>query len=774
MPFNTLSVACATTPTIISTFFSHFFNPSPFVDTPFSHLSYHEGVALVRRFLDYASHHTVEQLQAFTAQYVPHPTWVHTEDENIPETCINDAATHLIEALGPEMLKKVGGQRWWQWRTRPLQGEWIEMRSDYRHRRKNPEQKLKTMLYIHGGAYYFGSVDEHRYQMQRHARKLHARVFAPRYRLAPQFPFPCAIHDVLSCYLHLLQLHDQDASRIIFAGDSAGGGLVLSLLTVLRDQGLPLPAGAVLISPWVDLCHSFPSVTGDNSKDYLPSHGFLHRPSVAWPPPTREELAALTISSSTTTSTTVKTGVAATPAPSADSVSPPIPTGSKNVATTINTSTLAVMVDDATIPLHDQLQMYTTNDLLAHPLVSPVNAPTLGGLCPLLVLVGGGEVLMDEQIYIAHKAANPPRFPANPVHAESKSREERERDEETIRKWNDKPTKVILQVFDDCCHVTPTLSFTRPAKLMYRSIAHFSLWAFSFANKDQDPTNSIATSAEDSSLSSTSIGPPPSASSEDIDYTTTPRTHMNITPTLPPFDPTTNMIRQRISYMGDIYDLPPIPPAPITTPKEDDDPHPTITSTPPPHRYTAPLLHPPTSIGILTAEPIKRWLKGKGDWDEKYARELKQAKAKRAKIHTQLLLLPTQLNEARRNSSGSGDVPEEKENPPPSALYGRTVHAFEEEKGERLEAKRRGKDAAGAGAGVGLGLWGWSKIGWGHDQHTMVREKKEGIKMEKMEKKAHRMEEKEAKKKKKNTRKTSIEPVLAEETTEMEAEDCEV
>lgn len=112
---------------------------------------------------------------------MPHPTWVHTEDEQIPETCINDAAARLIEALGPETLKKVGGQRWWQWRTRPLQAEWIEMRSDYRHRRKNPEGRLKTMLYIHGGAYYFGSVDEHRYQMQRHARKLHARVFARRF-----------------------------------------------------------------------------------------------------------------------------------------------------------------------------------------------------------------------------------------------------------------------------------------------------------------------------------------------------------------------------------------------------------------------------------------------------------------------------------------------------------------------------------------------------------------------------------------------------------------
>jgi len=141
-------------------------------------------------------------------------------------------------------------------------------------------------------------------------------------------------------------------------------------------------------------------------------------------------------------------------------------------------------------------------------------------------------------------------------------------------------------------------------------------------------------------------------------------------------------------------------------------------------------------------------------WDENYARELKQAMARRAKIHTQLLL--PQLNEARRSST---DVPEE-ETPPPSALYGRTVHAFEEEKDKRLEAKRKGKDASGAKAGVGLGLWGWSKLGWGHDQHTVVKEKKEEIKLEKMEKKAHRIEEKVAKEAERRGRKnTLMEPV---------------
>ncbi len=85
----------------------------------------------------------------------------------------------------------------------------------------------------------------------------------------------------------------------MFAGDSAGGGLSLTLLTLLRDMGLPMPAGAVLISPWVDLTHSLPSVmnntptvitpldrkcaNSDNLQDIIPPYGFLAKPSTLWP-----------------------------------------------------------------------------------------------------------------------------------------------------------------------------------------------------------------------------------------------------------------------------------------------------------------------------------------------------------------------------------------------------------------------------------------------------------------------------------------------------------
>jgi acetyl esterase/lipase len=229
-------------------------------------------------------------LQAFTAQWVPHPNWVRVKEVDIGDEQLDKAASLLRAQLGENGIAQVGGGKWWQWRKpdTPLRAEWIEMKSDYQERKKTGEKGKRVMLYVHGGAYFFGSVDEHRYQMQRHARKLKARVFAPKYRLAPQFPFPCGLYDCLAAYLHLLTV--QEPSEIILAGDSAGGGMVISMLCTLRDQGIPLPAGAILISPWVDLTHSFPSVSGDNPLDYIPMSGFHHKPSRAWPPPNEDDM----------------------------------------------------------------------------------------------------------------------------------------------------------------------------------------------------------------------------------------------------------------------------------------------------------------------------------------------------------------------------------------------------------------------------------------------------------------------------------------------------
>lgn len=76
---------------------------------------------------------------------------------------------------------------------------------------------------------------------------------------------------------------------------------------------------------------------------------------------------------------------------------------------------------------------------------------------------GGGELLRDEQIYLAHKAAHPERYPPN----EAVLREYPILNEQ-IAKY--KPTRVQLQVFDGCAHVIPTLSITTPAKVGSRDL----------------------------------------------------------------------------------------------------------------------------------------------------------------------------------------------------------------------------------------------------------------------------------------------------------------
>jgi acetyl esterase/lipase len=105
---------------------------------------------------------------------------VKVDEIPIPIEQIAQGATYIQEQLGPHGVEKIGGKTWWQWR-RPgseLKAEWIEMREDYNERRSKGGEGKRVMLYVHGGAYFFGSTDEHRYQMQRHARKLKARVFA--------------------------------------------------------------------------------------------------------------------------------------------------------------------------------------------------------------------------------------------------------------------------------------------------------------------------------------------------------------------------------------------------------------------------------------------------------------------------------------------------------------------------------------------------------------------------------------------------------------------
>ena len=109
-----------------------------------------------------------------------------------------------------------------------------------------------AVLYLHGGAFILGSPVSHRSITGRIAKLTGAPVFVPDYRLAPEHPFPAALDDALACYRGILE-RGYLPQHIAVAGDSAGGGLVLSLCLRLRSEGLPQPGCAALISPWADL-----------------------------------------------------------------------------------------------------------------------------------------------------------------------------------------------------------------------------------------------------------------------------------------------------------------------------------------------------------------------------------------------------------------------------------------------------------------------------------------------------------------------------------------
>lgn len=323
--------------------------------------------------------------------------------------------------------------------------------------------------------------------------------------------------------------------------------------------------------------------------------------------------------------------------------------------------------DDRRIEIKDQIQMYAANHLLTHPLVSPALQPTLGGLPPLLIQTGGGELLRDEQIYIAHKAAQPLAYPPPPSNTQTA-----EDIQAQVARY--RPTNVQLQVWDDLCHVAPTLSFTRPAKHMYRSIAQFGAWALARAQK-----TSIDIDDDDSSISSDSSGSSetdePGSSLEDSKPATPNRSSKPKIPRtrkpsakpvsvgkagdpLPTFE--RHMIRQRVDRNGLVYDLPA---------KEE----------------LVALNLPTADIGVPKTGPVSKWMKAQQQWNSKFAKH---------KIRIQ----KQRIKDMEKGFEGF-----DSENPPPTALAGRRVRGMKAEK-----AKKRS---------WGMSMW----AGWGskHDESTV-------------------------------------------------------
>jgi monoterpene epsilon-lactone hydrolase len=109
-----------------------------------------------------------------------------------------------------------------------------------------------TVLYFHGGVYVMGDAFLAADLASQVGRRTRARVISVDYRLAPEDPYPAAVDDALAAYEALLN-NGIAPSDIVFAGESAGGGLAVATLVNARDHGLPLPAAAFVMSPYVDL-----------------------------------------------------------------------------------------------------------------------------------------------------------------------------------------------------------------------------------------------------------------------------------------------------------------------------------------------------------------------------------------------------------------------------------------------------------------------------------------------------------------------------------------
>jgi monoterpene epsilon-lactone hydrolase len=137
-----------------------------------------------------------------------------------------------------------------------LAAEWIEP----------AKAKRGVILYLHGGAYALGSVNIHREYLARLASVTERKILAINYRLAPENPFPAALEDSLKAYRWLIS-QGYPPTEIALAGDSAGGGLALSMLISLRNEGEELPACAVCLSPWTDLTLSGDSIKGNAKAD---------------------------------------------------------------------------------------------------------------------------------------------------------------------------------------------------------------------------------------------------------------------------------------------------------------------------------------------------------------------------------------------------------------------------------------------------------------------------------------------------------------------------
>lgn len=125
----------------------------------------------------------------------------------------------------------------------------------------------RVVLHFHSGGYVMGSSRAYREFAYRLSKACNAAVIVPDYRLAPEAPYPAAVEDGAAAYRALLK--EIDPGRVVISGDSAGGGLAIATLMVLRDEGIPLPKASFTISPLLDLAGTGESAETNAGADPL-------------------------------------------------------------------------------------------------------------------------------------------------------------------------------------------------------------------------------------------------------------------------------------------------------------------------------------------------------------------------------------------------------------------------------------------------------------------------------------------------------------------------
>ncbi|MDX1581784.1 MAG: alpha/beta hydrolase [Alphaproteobacteria bacterium] len=192
-----------------------------------------------------------------------------------------EAAAEMTEAPSPDAIRQMMEEGGTYFKRTPdttdlylvdangVQCEWVVA--------KGADPDIRT-IYFHGGGYVGGSIHTHRTLCSDLSREIGGAVLNVGYRLAPEHKAPAQYDDAMAAYKFMLENGPKKEGKpkaCFICGDSAGGGLTLSLMMGLRDEGLPLPNAAATLSAWTDLTASGKSFETNAKKDPMASKGLI-------------------------------------------------------------------------------------------------------------------------------------------------------------------------------------------------------------------------------------------------------------------------------------------------------------------------------------------------------------------------------------------------------------------------------------------------------------------------------------------------------------------